>query len=131
MKAYLSTVFALATAACSSDSHSNKNDGVAGVCEDVKAKVVECKLNVDTSGPCNANVDEVTVCSAKCAVKASCNEINGPPTGNAYYQCLAVCSGGSGDDFICADGTSFLAKAGVCDGVAQCPDGSDEASCPP
>jgi len=128
MKAYVPVVFALAAGACGSDSDTGEN---TALCEDLNAKVTECRLNIDISGSCKTDVAKEILCAAKCAVKASCAEITGPAMSNAYYQCLAVCSGGSADDFICADGSAFLPQRGVCDGAAQCPDGSDEANCPP
>lgn len=105
------------------------DDEESQLCQDLRAKITECNLDIDTSRGCNASPSEDVECAARCLVEAQCTDIVGPPSANPYYQCNAACVGASPDDFVCADGSGFLPQAGVCDGQLQCPDGSDEANC--
>jgi hypothetical protein len=102
---------------------------VEALCDDLREKIRECNINVDTSGGCNTDASEAVKCSAQCIIDADCEQVTGAPQNNSFYECQAVCSGASPDDFICADGSGFLPQAGVCDGTEQCPDASDEADC--
>lgn len=122
----LSVVFTL-LACGGSDEGSSENEKL---CEDAKAKASECNI---ASAPqiCNSNPSADIVCATRCMVNASCDEISRKVTGNdsAFDHCVVVCSGGNQDDFICADGAHFVAGAAQCDGIAHCPDGSDETGC--
>lgn len=117
---------ALGLAACGGGDEESEGEQL---CRSLKDKVEECDLDVDTSGGCNPNPSDQVLCAGRCAVKVSCEELVGPPQDNPYYRCMVVCSGGSEEDFICADGSGFLPQEGVCDGTEQCHDGSDEAEC--
>jgi hypothetical protein len=99
------------------------------LCDQVRAKVAECRLNANVSGECREEASEAVLCGARCVANAECSQLTGAAANNPYYRCLALCSGAKADDFICNDGKGFLPKSGVCDGAAQCPDASDEAGC--
>jgi len=114
-------------AACSGSDTDSESQAL---CDDLTAKVSECMIDVDTSMGCKSNLTEAEKCAAGCVIEAECADISGPVQNNPYYRCVAVCSGAGPDDFICSDGSGYLPPAGVCDGMPQCPDGSDEASCP-
>jgi hypothetical protein len=90
-------------------------------CDKLEEKAAECHL---TTGKCNTN----NTCAVECAVAADCAALTKMPEGS-LLECLAACSGTTSDDFICKDGSGYVAKLGVCDGRYQCPDGSDEANC--
>ncbi|HLV19531.1 MAG TPA: LDL receptor domain-containing protein [Polyangiaceae bacterium] len=108
--------------ACSDD-----EDSAPQVCEDLANKLREC--NLATMARCNADTSEDLLCAAQCMVDADCAQLTGPVEDNSYYRCVVICSGGTPDSFLCADGAGFVPPAAVCDGTAQCPDGSDEAEC--
>lgn len=108
--------------ACGGENESNEPSEAELLCDALDNKVVECGL--DTAKNC-----AVGEACMLCAVDADCAQISGAVDGNPYYACLAECSGASPDDFICADRSGFVAEPGVCDGIPQCPDGSDEATC--
>ena len=92
-------------------------------CDELEDKLAECRLT--TNGTCN----EDQPCVVRCAIDADCAQLTmSPPTGS-YLACVAGCSGAGPDDFICMDGRGFVAKTGMCDGLYQCMDGSDEADC--
>jgi hypothetical protein len=99
------------------------------VCGEVDAKLAECNLQLPSGTRCNDKGDDATLCAARCLVDASCADIVSDEADTSYVRCVAACSGASPDDFICASGNAFVPAAGVCDGVSQCPDGSDEAGC--
>jgi hypothetical protein len=108
----------VALAACGED---EKSEGEKA-CDDFKDKLAECRLM--TAGQCNTSQP----CVVRCGVNAPCNELAPQPSGG-LLQCIAACSGAKPDDFVCKDGRQFVAKTGVCDGMFQCLDGSDEANC--
>ena len=117
--------------ACGGENESSGPSEADVLCEALDKKVVECGLGTAV----NCGVGEACM---RCAVDADCAQISGAVEGNPYYACLAECSGASLDDFICADGSGFVSRrgdadggpgGGVCDGIPQCPDGSDEATC--
>lgn len=121
MRIVLATTVLLAlAAACSSGS--TQDDGQRP-CQDLAAKLAQCKLSAQ--GTCNSNEP----CAVECAARADCAQLTAAMPTGSYLACIAACSGAGPDDFICRDGKGFLNKAAVCDGRAQCPDGSDEADC--
>jgi Low-density lipoprotein receptor domain class A len=124
-RAHSVVLIGFAAFGCGGDS----SGGNADLCQKVKDKIAECHLNINTSGQCQSDPGEKVLCTSRCFANATCAEMALPATSNGYYRCIVACNGGGADDFICADGTASVKKQGVCDGTAQCPDGSDEASC--
>jgi hypothetical protein len=105
--------------ACSSSSEPSSGEKA---CQDLTAKLAQCHLMV--AGTCNP----AQACVVECAAQADCSQLTATPSGS-YLACIASCSGAGPDDFICKDARAFIHKSAVCDGRAQCPDGSDEADC--
>jgi hypothetical protein len=92
-------------------------------CQDLAAKLAQCHLmNAAACNPAQA-------CVVECAAQAECAQLTSPVPSGSYLSCVAACSGAGPDDFICKDARAFIPKGAVCDGRAQCPDGSDEADC--
>ena len=124
MKKWIFVAVPLVCAAGCGSKDTNKN---SRVCGQVRDKIAECHLNGVAA--CDQNTSDAVICSAQCLVDAQCAQITASAKNNPYYVCIAKCSGAAPGDFICYDGSGFLPKAGVCDGVRQCPDGSDESAC--
>ncbi len=103
--------------ACSS------NDKSAPTCQELQTKLSKCGLVATMS--CNAT----SSCDLRCATNATCDELKAMPPSGAYLDCQAACAGIGPNPFVCANGTQFVDRKGVCDGVAACRDGSDEANC--
>lgn len=109
-------------AACSGGGDSATTSGDQA-CKDLQAKLDECHLVA--RGTCNTSQP----CAVECAAHADCTQLAAPAPSGSALSCIAACSGAGPTDFVCKDGSAFIAKAGVCDGRAQCHDGSDEAGC--
>jgi hypothetical protein len=99
------------------------------VCRAIAAKLDECNRQLPAGTRCNDQGDEEVLCVGRCFAEASCAEIASSSADTDYIRCVAACSGAQPGDFICASGTAYVPAAAVCDGVAQCPDESDEADC--
>lgn len=112
---------AIAAAGCGS-SDSGPTEGEKA-CQDLQAKYAQCSLT--SVGACDTNEP----CVVRCAANADCNELMNPSPTGPYVACVAACSGAGPDDFICADGKVFVSKKAICNGIAECPDKSDEAGC--
>jgi hypothetical protein len=92
-------------------------------CDDFAAKLAQCHLT--NTAKCNTSEP----CAVKCGLMADCRQlVERVPTGS-FLACIGACSGAGPDDFLCKDGTRFVAKLGLCDGRFQCLDGSDEMNC--
>ena len=113
------TLLLAIAAGCGGDSQTQGEKA----CKDLSAKLAECHLAAQ--GVCNAGA----ACSVECAAQATCSDLTAAQPGGAYLSCILACSGADPDAFVCADGQHYLPRAGVCNGVPQCPDGSDEATC--
>lgn len=95
-------------------------------CKRVAAKLEECSLMLPVGSKCSAETS-LEICAANCMADAPCAEISSDAIDTGYFRCTVECQGAGPDDFICASGTAYLPRAGVCNGTPQCPDGSDEA----
>jgi hypothetical protein len=110
----------LLMASCSSDKSTGEGDKA---CQDLQAKLIECKLV--EQGVCNT----AEPCAVECAAHADCDQLKAGTPSGGYLTCVAACSGAGPTDFICKDASGYVKQPGVCDGIRQCPDGSDEANC--
>ncbi|VUZ42386.1 unnamed protein product, partial [Hymenolepis diminuta] len=73
-------------------------------------------------GPHNPCVAENTICdSGQCVCKAGFIE--------KRHKCVPSLCGKPDLQFQCDDGTACIAIYDVCNGISECPDGSDEAFC--
>jgi hypothetical protein len=120
VKISLISVVLLLIAGCGSDTATSTGERA---CQDLQAKVAACGLN--SAGGCNPE----HACSAECAAHASCDQLKAGTPSGSYLSCVAACSGAGPGDFVCNDASGYVKQAGVCDGVAQCHDGSDERNC--
>ncbi len=79
---------AMGLGACGDDKDSGSSE--AGLCDDVKKKVEECKLQSNPVS-CGAEAGEVGNCSARCFNKAPCSEITSGSQDSAFAHCLEDC----------------------------------------
>jgi hypothetical protein len=99
-------------------------------------KLVSCTfLRAGAQVPASLRIRDTTSrCAANCVTAAQCDEIaplacERSLPGGALLSCLFNnCAAPSNDGFACGDGghTPYLT---VCDGTANCPNGSDEQNC--
>jgi hypothetical protein len=121
-------IFTLCVVGCGGGDDDSETRGER-LCRQVVDKLDSCNLELQASTRCNEDAAEAVLCAAQCAIDAPCGELTTMGSETTYMRCVATCSGAGPEDFICDDGAGFLPAAGVCDGVSQCPDGSDEAQC--
>ena len=124
-----SAAIVIVVVACGGGGDEAEVDPVEQLCDDAKDKAEECNQALDTSGGCLTDPGEDVICSVRCMVDADCDQLFGPREKNSYYVCQATCDGLGPDDFLCDDVSGFLSPNGECNGVPECPDGSDEAAC--
>lgn len=120
-------VVGLASAAgCDSD----PADPALGPCERELSHLRECELlDADDPGDCQDSLP--LRCQRECFIRASCGDLQAaqcqhagnPPPGSLLEACARDC--GFSTAFYCGDGSS-VAELLVCDGTANCEDGSDE-----
>ena len=124
------TVFAVMLSGSVCFVHCGSDEETSGekICRQVEAKLTECGLMIDPAFRCRADT-ATQQCAGQCLIDAPCAELTSNATDTNYIRCQAECSGAGPDDFICANGEAFLPQSELCNGVPQCPDGSDETSC--
>ena len=97
------------------------------MCLDAEQKWYAC-CGAGEFGTCDST-NESELCTAACAVAATCPELLSVQTdtpSDFILSCVTAC-GLSGDQFPCADGTETVPVDWVCDGYPDCSDGSDES----
>jgi hypothetical protein len=90
----------------------------------VAAKLDDCRLELPSGTRCNEKGDKKTLCAARCSVDAMCSDILSDAKDTAYVRCGGLLGGSAPDDFICASGSAFLPRTGVCDGTPGAPPGA-------
>ncbi len=112
------------------------------LCGEAIIHLVECGIYAEGSTPCESLPPRIggaerheATCSMQCLVDMSCTDAEGflcgGPQSPAADGCFATCSQEAeslplGPEFECEDGFATVPARWVCDGEADCDDGSDE-----
>lgn len=116
----------LTVAGCGSD---DKGSSSSALCDDVRSKLGDCRIAIQGGLSCDEGATEQEKCDAQCIVDLKCTDLTDQTKQSAYLKCQIHCSGLGDDAFICDDLQAYVAATAVCDGAAQCADGSDEKNC--
>jgi hypothetical protein len=121
------------TVACSSDGDGDDNPGSASSarrCDQFVAELKSCGVATEESGTSGCVDELVSDCSLDCVKAASCEDeaifFCTPDTPPDLGTCLASCPA---LEFDCGDGSGTYLGTYVCDGIADCENGVDEADC--
>jgi hypothetical protein len=127
-------VVVLSVAGCSSsdddDDQGPSSSAGGGICAKLVDKLKSCDVADEASGTATCVDELISECVVDCLLESSCDDVGiffcTPDTPAAFDSCRQTCTE---PEFDCGDGSGSYPASFVCDGIADCGNGVDEADC--